>query len=77
VFSGEIPTLFRPGSRKADATGVVILVRKRERKKKETKDKEATAAQTLSDSKTPLRRVLMNVLDSEQMRVAIVGSNGL
>ena len=30
-----------------------------------------------SDSKKPLRRVLMNVLDAEQMRVAIAGPGGL
>lgn len=56
------------------------MVRKREKKKKESTEpveKEAAAVGTLSDSKAPLRRVLMNVLDSEQMRVAIVGPIGL
>ena len=38
---------------------------------------QSAAAPVLSDAKKPLRRVLMNVLDSEQMRVAIAGANGL
>lgn len=52
-----------------------ILARKR--KPKETKEPAAQTQKTLSDSKTPLRRVLMNVLDSEQLRVAIAGPSGL
>ncbi len=61
-----------------------ILARKREKKKKEEAavevkqhNKAAAEHKTLSDSKTHLRRVLMNVLDSEQLRVAIAGPNGL
>ncbi len=55
--------------------GEAILARKRERRKKEAR--ETAAGKTQTDSKTPLRRVLMNVLDAEQMRVAIAGPNGL
>ncbi len=54
---------------------------RRERKKKDHQEQEPAQApaqaRTLSDSKKPLRRVLMNVLDSEQLRVAIAGPNGL
>ncbi len=51
------------------------MARKRERKKKEAREQAEVKSQ--SDHKSPLRRVLMNVLDSEQMRVAIAGPNGL
>ena len=68
-------------SENSPGNGVAILSHKRERKKKDVKAKEAPAQaagpKTLSDSKTPRRRVLMNVLDSEQLRVAIAGPGGL
>ncbi len=52
------------------------MARKRETKTKETPPA-PPVAKTPSDSKTPKRRVLMNVLDSEQLRVAIAGQYGL
>ncbi len=55
--------------------GEVRLARKREKKKKDAPA--PSAAKELSVSTAPLRRVLMNALDSEQLRVAIAGPNGL
>ncbi len=51
------------------------MARRRERKKKESEVQ--PQARQLSDSAQPLRRVLMNVLDAEQVRVAIAGPSGL
>ncbi|MCC8181020.1 MAG: Rne/Rng family ribonuclease [Planctomycetes bacterium] len=65
------------------------MARRRTHRKKEDKDKSSGGAEAngikdgkaahkiLSDSQAPLRRVLMNVLDSEQLRVAIAGPGGL
>ncbi|MCD8350953.1 MAG: Rne/Rng family ribonuclease [Planctomycetaceae bacterium] len=55
------------------------MARKRNPKKTENPEKESPAElkKTLSDAHDPKRRVLMNVLDSEQLRVAIAGPGGL
>ncbi|MDR0362943.1 MAG: Rne/Rng family ribonuclease [Planctomycetota bacterium] len=54
------------------------MSRKRERKKKDPGEKSgAPIPGQLSDRETPLRRVLMNALDPEQLRVAIAGPTGL
>ncbi len=47
------------------------------RKRKTDAEAAPAVSKPLSDPKHNLRRVLMNVLDSEQLRVAIIGKNGL
>ena len=53
------------------------MARKREKKPVPEKEAKPEPQKALSDAHSQRRRVLMNVLDSEQLRVAIAGANGL
>lgn len=57
--------------------GEAVLPRKREKKEPDAPEAQASEAKVLSDSALPKRRVLMNVFDKEQLRVAITGPGGL